>query len=241
MKIFFEGNDTIYHTNINILNTVKWLNLFIIGLLLASVTLTGCASQKPVGNISQSANIPVSSSSLSSMLLTTKLPISNISDERTRETLRKKDDNNLGQNETAYFQQTNMTFELSLGTITFRKRWTAGNLSSYDADINMTIKNTGKIPLNLTMLVSEFIDDFGDGCHTNLGWCYGKDIGQIYPGELKNLTVNITFSSTKDFNYLASQKYHFTVSTPIETNKIGIYGHQFSWIIDMKTVTVKTS
>jgi hypothetical protein len=236
MKFLFEQYDTIYGINnaIRVICAIKWLNLCIIGLILAFVSLTGCVSQKSDGNISQPGNIPVSSSSLSSLILTTHLQTPNISHE-TSDTLKKKDDNNLAQNETAYFQQSNITFELSLGDISLRKSNAAGNLSNYNADINMTIKNTGKNPFNVTILVSEFMDDSGDGCHTNLGWCYGKDPSQIYPGNSKNIIVNITFSSVKEFKYLASQKYRFTVSTPIETNKTGIYGHQFSWIIEMKT------
>ena len=189
-------------------------------------------------NFSHPGNIQAPSSSAPTVLITTTLLVSNISDDRINETQKQIHDYHLAQNEIAYYDYSNISFELSLGNITFRESGTAANMSTYIADINLTAKNTGKIPIELKILVSEFMDDSGDGCQTNLGWCYGKDLGQISPGESKNLTVNVTFSSIKEYDYLSSQTYRFTIAAPIETRIIGVYAPHFSWIVDMKNATI---
>jgi len=240
MKIAFFENSSIsfLYTTIRIPNAIKWQNLLVVSLLLVSVIISGCISQKPAENLTHQGNVLVSSSSAPTVLITTKSPVSSIPDERITETQKQKDDYDLAQNETAYYEYSNISFGLDLGNITFRKGGIAGNMSSYITDINLSVKNTGKTPIELKILVSKFMDDYGDGCHTNLGWCYGKDLGPISPGELKNLTVNVTFSSIKEYDYLSSQTYRFSIATPIETRIIGIYAPHFSWIIDMKNATI---
>lgn len=212
---------------------VHRLNFFLLGLLLVSVFLTGCTSQG-------TAKIPgnVQSPSLSGISISVpETPVSQQILTDNNETLKTWGSNALAQNATVFYQQENRTsYELSLGDIRIQQNETPGSESSCLIQINVTVKNSGTVPIEVIFLTESLKDNAGNGCqYKPMVWC-GVIVMDILPGESKTRTSNVTIFSTQGYDYLSSQKFLLAGIIDYNSDAWGGVHHQ-AWLSDLKKST----
>lgn len=213
-------------------------NLFFLGLLLIFVFYVGCTSPKTAENLSNPGSVSSFSSSGLSVPAQIKTPVSTASTIKTSETPKKWGANALVQNETVYDQlDSNTSYELYLRDITIQQNKTPGSEFVYTIKINVTAKNSGTVPIDITFLIEALKDNFGKGCQSDTPyWCGAIDL-EMKPGESKNRISNITISSTKGYDNLTSQKFLLEGVINAQSDKMGTYNRRISWLIDLKKST----
>jgi len=143
--------------------------LILLGLLvISSVFFTCCTTQEFTIN---SSNPNLTQSPLRSDISVVTITESPLRPENiikyNQTWLKRGSDYALAQNATAYLQIDNNTpYELSLGTVSIQPNKTRGTVPSYIAKINLTIKNSGTFPIQVTFATLDFSSDSGDGCHS---------------------------------------------------------------------------
>lgn len=200
------------------------------------IFFSGCISEKKGENRTNPGNIQSPSPTNLLVNATMKTP------ERTTSTIETSPIQQtswfmrLAQNETAYNRYPdNISYNLSINDVTFRKGASSGNVSSYITKITITAKNGGLRPINLMVRGVGFTDDSGDGCvYKAPYWCDIIDFSRINPGESQTKTANITFQSNKDLMFFLSKKFEYEVEIGEEDSVShgGWDGNRNSWIID---------
>lgn len=218
------------------------LNFFLLGLLLllTSIFFMGCTSPESAENFSNRDSIHFPSQSDVSVVETTKTPIPPEIIISNNKMTNKWGPYALAQNATVYHQfDSNTSYELSLGDITIRQNETPGTEPSYIIKINVTVKNSGTEPIEV-YFQTEYLKDYsGDGCqYRNMSWCGTLILGTINPGKLKTQTEDITFFSTKGYEYLSSEKFLLQGVIVADSNKVGGTNTK-AWLIDLKKPQIR--
>jgi hypothetical protein len=213
----------------------RW-NLIFLGLLLASIFFVGCTSSKSAENISNPGNVMSPSRSDVSESAATNTQASTQFISENNNSSNEWGSDAFTQNTTVFDQLDNRTsFELSLGDTTIQQDETSNTNFSYKIKINVTVKNSGTVPISVTFLTSALEDNSGDGCQSDPRfWCGAIDLNQINPGESKTQISNVTISSTKGYDDLSSQKFLLEGIINADSATIGHMNNHKSWLIDLK-------
>jgi len=155
---------------------------------------------------------------------------------------------------TAYFNyEKNVSFELSHGPATIQRVKSSDFNQSYIVLTNLTLNNTGSVPIEVTFATIHLKNEDGDGFVSGLIFNRGvlflgpqnKSVNYVDhwldPGKTDTQILNLTFNSSKSLNYLVSQKFElegaFDISWKVprtSTSPYGISGSggdRRSWLI----------
>lgn len=223
------------------------LNIIILGIFLVFIILTGCIAPESRGNLSTPEPSTFSSHSDTSVITAPESPSDPDSIIKYNQTWIKRGSNYaLAQNATAYLKiDDNTPYELSLGSIRLQPNETQGTVPSYIMKINITIKNSGTIPLQVTFATLDLRDDSGEGCHSVGQFTCGvlflgpmnKSVNYIdhrlNPNGSDTQTLNVTIFSINGYDYLSSQKFFFSGMIDANTNKSGRSGDRIAWWLDL--------
>jgi hypothetical protein len=141
----------------------------------------------------------------------------------------------------------NTWFELSHGTVTIERNDTSDVRQSYIVTTNMTLTNTGRVPIDVVYATVELKDDVRDGCFSGERFMCGliffgtMDKYQdqwLNPGESETRPLNVTIFSSKSLEYLSSQKFVlegvFDVKWKLSDGSTdGRTGGRRDWLIDL--------
>jgi hypothetical protein len=144
----------------------------------------------------------------------------------------------------------NASFALSHGPVTIQQTGTLDSKQSYLVKTNLTLINTGLAPIEVTYLIVEFKDDTGDGCLSGERFMCGdvlfgpldKDQHHwVNPGDSETQTLNFSVVSSKNIEFLLSQKFllHgvFDVEWKSSEGSIsGITGDHREWLVDLNAI-----
>ncbi len=204
-------------------------HLIFVLLLISGLLFAGCTSpQSPDDTSIPDITLPLSQTSMSLSAVpaatNSTVPVSDTWGART-----------LPQNTSVSLQFTdNASYEVSLGNAILRQNGTLGSVPSYIVEVNITAKNTGAVPIEVIFLGVDFKDSSGDGCSSTIrSWCGVHDWFRIDPGISDTMTVNIPFVSSKEFEYLSSQKFILVGIINAETETFSTWNNRNSWQINL--------
>lgn len=223
------------------------LNFVLLGLLLAFIILTGCNAPESRGTLSNPELHKFSSHLDTPVITATESPLKpDLIIKNNQTWIRRGADYALAQNATAYLKlDDNTPYELSLGAISLQPNETQSTVPSYIMKINVTLINSGTIPVQVTFATLDLMDDSGDGCHSKGQFTCGvlflgpmnKSVNYIdhrlNPGGSDTQTLNVTLFSTKGYDYLSSQKYFLSGMIDATTNNNGRSGERVAWWLDL--------
>lgn len=220
----------------------------LLGFILMAIVLAGCTTRETADNISDQDSLQ----SLQQPGVTfTPITETGVSfNNRIPDCETKVNSGNLSgiTSPTACFDYgENASFELSHGPVTILRNDTSDNQQSYIVRTNMTLTNTGFVPVEVTFATVELKDDISDGCFSGERFRCGVLVfgpldkyqdHWLNPGKSETKTLNVTFISSKSIDYLSSQKFVlegvFEVAWKLPDGNItGNTGERRNWMIDL--------
>jgi hypothetical protein len=200
------------------------IQLFLLGLVLVALILTGCTTRETADQLSNQDTIQSFRQSNVSFVTTTETPVP--SNDRlpcneswgTQGTWEKRGNLSGMTSPTACFDYGEDTwFELSHGPVTIERNDPSGSQQFYLVKTNMTLTNRGLVPIKVVYATAVLKDDVSDGCFLREGFftcgliffgTMDKDQDQwLNPGESETRPLNVTIISSKSLESLSSRKF----------------------------------
>jgi len=211
--------------------------IFLIGaLVLISIFFSGCISSKPAENLSNTDTYQSPSQpDLTGLTSTEATTVPNFNPATGKPSKYWYSDA-LAQNVTVSNQfGANESFEISIGDAFIRRNASLDSVPSHIVGINITAKNSGVVPIEVTFLTVGLHDKSDEGCsYDMMNWCDVLEWHQINPDESETKTLNVSFVSAKGYEELSSQKYILDGVINAESDTTGITNMRQAWIIDLK-------
>jgi hypothetical protein len=212
------------------------LNFLIGALVLIFFLFSGCILSKPAENLSNPDTYESHSQPDLTVLRSTETTTVPNLNPATGKPSKYWYSDALAQNVTVSNQfGANESFEISIGDAFIQRNASLGSVPSHIFGINITAKNSGVVPIEVTFLTVGLHDKSDEGCsYDMMNWCDVLEWYQINPGESETKTLNVTFVSAKGYEELSSQKYILDGVINAESDTTGITNARHAWIIDLK-------
>lgn len=227
--------------------------LILLGLFLIAIVFTVCVTSGTVDNLLNQGSMH--SPSLSNVLFVTTTDKDVASDDRAycNETMERWGNLSGMTSPTICFDYgNNASFELSHGPVTIQRNNASDSEQSYLVKTNITVNNTGLVPIDLVYGVVVLEDDVGDGCVYNYSFICGinyfgtqNNDGYFWlePGESETKPIKTIIVSPKSIEYLSSQKFFHqglvTVHWKLPDGRIdGIPYDRREWLMDLNQTEI---
>ena len=224
------------------------IRLILLGFFLIAIVFTICITSGTVDNLSNQDTIYSPSVSNAAFVTTADKDVA--SDDRAycNETMERLGNLSGRTSPTACFDYgENASFELSHGPVTIQRNGTSDTEQSYLVKTNITLNNTGLVPIDLVYGVVVLKDDVGDSCVYNLSFTCGinyfgtqNNDGYFWlePGKSETKPIKTIIVSAKSIEYLSSQKFFHQGVLAVQWklpdgNVTGRYGDRREWLIDL--------
>jgi hypothetical protein len=224
------------------------IRIVLLGLFLMTIVFTGCTTRETAHNLSnQDGSQSLQQPGLSSGPAM-ETPVQSRGVIHGTETWITSGNISGTSSPSAFFDYgENTSFALFHDPVTIQWNHTQDIPQSCLVTTNLTLINTGSVPVQVSYATVELKDDAGDGCFSGERFMCGQlafgtldknGDNWLNPGESDSQTLRIPFVSSKSPECLTSQKFEltgvFTVNYQLPDGSItGNAGARRSWLIDL--------